>query len=414
MTTFADFFKPDDLQRLLDFRNENPRPSSDDKTASEAWYMKIHDARQEIIVKAAMRFFKAKLKAGELKPVANSGGRSVNFAHFWDALVLNTGKAHIRNWAVEEMEEVFSYILLSPGINIYKIIFAGDEEEQLDLDAIYNEFVAFIDAGDFSFHAVSQMMACGITGEYIHIQFEDWTPVLGTVTRSTGFTKCVPIEPKKKCETVQIEFKTGDLVAMDWFRFENALKAWTDANGDGDLPSVGNNAGICANTKFYAEKFGIVYVFVGNSSPNVFTNEETGVIAVGDNWRQWAEDGRRRYSDADEDGNESEEACEEYEHAQENAPAGFVDQGSVCTDLWWVTIMDRSRLREILIEQLGEDRLEEIDAYVASDFDVNMQVEPGKYTLHYDGNPQSFYQLLDDKTKFSIGTPYFALTKDPA
>lgn len=54
------------------------------------------------------------------------------------------------------------------------------------------------------------------------------------------------------------------------------------------------------------------------------------------------------------------------------------------------------------------------EAFANDQFDVNMQVEPGKYTLHFDGHPSSFYKLLDDKTKFRIGTPYFALTKDPA
>lgn len=212
-----------------------------------------------------------------------------------------------------------------------------------------------------------------------------------------------------KPHSLQIEFPTGDLVAMDWFRFEDGLQDWLEKHGTNELPSVNANSGVIKTTELYAS-LGIVHCFVGNSSPSVFTGN--GIIAVGCNWREYTADGRARYSDADEDGNESEEAAQEYEDAMNNAPAGMVDHGSVCTDLWWVTMMERSRLIEILVEQLGEERRVEIEEYAAEQFDVEIQVEPGKYTLHFDAHPSTFYPLLDDKTKFGIGTPYFALTKD--
>ena len=203
-------------------------------------------------------------------------------------------------------------------------------------------------------------------------------------------------------QTHKIEFKTGDLIAMDWFREFDGLKQWFDAKGFDKLPSLNEDSGILEHVKL-AASLNIVYVFVGNSCPNVYASN--GIIAVGDNWRRYDADGNTRYSD-DEDS--------DYNEAQENPPAGFADLGSVCTDLWWVTMLERSHLAEILIAHMGEDHRKEIEEYVADSFDVELQVEPGIYTLHYHATPDSFYDLLDDKTQFAIGTPYCALTKDKA
>lgn len=203
-------------------------------------------------------------------------------------------------------------------------------------------------------------------------------------------------------QTHKIEFKTGDLIAMDWFRWLDGLKHWFDAKGFDKLSSLNEDSGILEHIKL-AASLNIVYAFVGNSCPNVYSGN--GIIAVGDNWRQYDADGNTRYTD-DEDS--------DYDEAQENPPAGFVDHGTVCTDLWWVTMMERGRLVEILIEQVGEDRRQDIEDYSNTGFDAELQVEPGIYTLHYHATPDSFYDLLDDKTKFAIGTPYFALTKDTA
>lgn len=409
--SLSQFITVSDVQAFINAAKADQKPEGDYNAADvDAWYRRGRDNRERAFVIPAMEFFKAKLEAGELRPCPNIQGRSTNFIHFWDSLVNGTGKDHEKKWALEEMETVFGSIIISPATKVFEILFVSDERS-VSAQEVYDSLIKTFDEGNFPWFSVSQTQSCGETGEYLNVQFENWTPYIGS-GRTGEFIPCEIIMPPTKPQTVEIEFKTGNLVAMDWFRDSaNAFNDWTDAQGAADLPSINSRDGIIKSTEFYAN-LGIVHVFVGNSSPNVYAGE--GLIAVGNNWCEYTADGRERYSDCDDDGNESEEAEAAYEHAQENPPAGMTDEGSVCTDLWWVTIIERERLVEILVEQLGEDRRAEAEAFANDQFDVNMQVEPGKYTLHFDGHPSSFYKLLDDKTKFRIGTPYFALTKDPA
>lgn len=359
---------------------------------------------------AFLRFFGDKLMAGEFKPTPNSQGRSIRFTEQWDSLINNKAKDYELEWALESVVHMFNRLMIFGAPAIRTALNSTGVRTSDDLDKAYTELTEYIDAGNFPFQAIMQHEMCTNTGEYFQVEFQNWTPVIGNADGLT-FIPCIPIEPQTKPHSLQIEFPTGDLVAMDWFRFDDGLQDWLKKHGTDKLPSLNANSGIIKTTELYAS-LGIVHCFVGNSSPTVFTGD--GVIAVGCNWREYTADGRERYSDADEDGNESEEAAEEYEDAMNNAPAGMVDHGSVCTDLWWVTMMERSRLIEILVEQLGEENRAEIEEYAKGGFDVEIQVEPGKYTLHFDAHPSTFYPLLDDKTKFGIGTPYFALTKDPA
>lgn len=401
MTTFADYFKPADLASVVAFSKSSPRPEGDyDAKPVKAWYKQERAVRDKAIVRPAMKFFDAKLRAGELKPVPNSQGYSLGFVEAWDALVTDEGEPHLKGWALSSIENLFNYFLIVNPI-LYKALEREPGQPEPGLEDAYGKFVAFIDAGDFPWWAANQTASCGITGEYLSVQFEGWTPVIGS-GKTGEFVPCAPVAPTTSVQTLQVNFPNGDLVAMDWFRDEdNTLREWLKARGESELPSVNSERGVIESVRFYAT-LGIVHVLVGNSSPNVFT--KPGLIAVGDNWCRYTADGRARYSDCDDDGNECEEAYEAYEHAQENPPEGMVDEGRVCTDLWWVTIMER----ELLAEILGQ-------GYAApGEFNVEARVEPGKYTLHFDGHPSSFYERLDDKTKFCIGTPYFALTKDPA
>lgn len=397
MKTFARHFPVTKIRNFVDYYQSDDRKKKNPITA------------------AAMKFFKAKLKAGELKSVPNATGHRLNFVHQWNGLVAGILEKHEQEWALEGLADMFDHIFLitfltkwqpkadDPMQAAIENLYGDNGREEAAMVSIHAEIVKLMDTGDFSFAMTSKHENCFRTGEYFNIQFEEWTPVIGKVQRADGqksvFVPAEPVAEPTGARTAQLEFKTGDLVAMDWFRDEdNTLDKWLKARGSDKIGSVNYDKGIFDTVEFHA-KLGIVHVMVGNSSPSVYTGE--GTIAVGSNWREYTADGRGRYSDCDDDGNESEEAEAEYELASTTAPTGMVAHGSVCTDLWWVTIMERSLLAEIL----GED-------YAKEEFNVEIQVEPGKYTLHYDAHPSSFYKLLDDKTKFGIGTPYFALTKD--
>ena len=417
MTTFASFLSRDNVAEFADYFRANPKPEGKYSDAPvEAWYKKYQDERDVLFIKPAMEFFNAKLAAGELQPVANGAGHSTLFTSFWDGLVTGTGKQYEKEWALDNIEQMIEGLCISPRFPISKFTYA-EADEVFDVDEIYKACIEVMDAGEFKSFETNSSGSCNETGEFISVEFENWIPYIGTYNAGHEWVRFVPAAvPKKQIQTKSIELKTGNLVAMDWFRgLDGAFKDYTEKKEKeltvkGYLPSVNSRAGVLFSTEFYAN-LGIVHVFVGNSSPEVFT-DDNGLIAVGSNWCEYTPDGRERYSDCDDDGNESEEAYEAYEHAMENPPEGMENHGRVCTDLWWITMIERERLAEILLEQLGEEHRAAIDEYVNDEFDVCLNVEPGKYTLYYDGHPSTFYELLEDKTQFRIGTPYFALTKD--
>jgi len=408
MTTFARFLTLNDFKALIAFSDANPRPEGKyDNPEVSAWYTKISDERDRVIVGAAMKFFKAKLKKGELKPVPNATGYRLNFVTQWDGLIAGNLESYRKKWAMEEIEQMFDRLITSPGLPLYFALYPREDVPQPAVEETYKAFIKAIDEGNFPFFTVSKYESCFRTGEFLHIQFENWTPILGRPVRNSdkGLSTFVPVEPVAEPTTtrsVQIELKTGNLIAMDWFRGIGDLREWFDERGGDNVGSVNNDSGIFATTELYAS-LGFVHVFVGNSSPTCFT--APGKIVFGTNWREYNKNGEERYSDVDDGEGD-------YDEDTNSAPVGFKDEGSVCTDLWWVTMVERERLLEVFVGQMGEEHRKEIEAYVDSQFDVNLQVEPGKYTLHYDAHPSSFYALLDDKTKYGIGTPYFALTKD--
>lgn len=406
-TDVKKFLKVSDLQAIADFHKANPRPEVD---YSDPRLKAYNDASNKVeethLLKPLMKFFKAKLKSGELSPVENSAGRETRFIQYWDGLVTGTGlKDYEKKWAMENFEQMFGRMTLS--VELWPIMYFGEHNELTpDVDAVYEKFTATVNEGNFPYFNNDQGMSCGKTGDYIVVNIAGWKPLLGSVSREDGFKPVEPITTPETNKTTTVNFPTGDLVAMDWFRDSaDAFTNYFKAKGDGDLPSVNSEAGVCKSTEFYAA-LGMAHVFVGNSSPNIFTRKKDSMIVAGSNWREYNADMSARYSDDEDD------EGEDYDTATNSAPKGMKDQGTVCTDLWWVSIIDRQTLTKLLIEQMGEDSREEIKEFVSSEFDVNIKVKPGKYTLHYNGHPSSFYELLGDKTEYGIGTPYFALTKD--
>jgi hypothetical protein len=404
-TDIKKYLKLEDLQAIADFHKSTPRPEAD---YSDPLLKAYNDASNKVeekhLTKPLMQFFKAKLKAAEFKPVPNSQGRLTRFIQYWNGLVTGEGlKDYEKKWAMENMEGMFSKMSLQR--DIWDLTYYADDTPLPDVQAIYEKFTALMNAGNLPYHSIDQGMSCGKTGEYIAVDIQGWVPILGTV-KTGGFKPVEPITVAETNKTTTVNFPTGDLVAMDWFRDSaDGFTNYFNAKGDGDLPSVNSEAGVCKSTEFYAA-LGMAHVFVGNSSPNIFTRKKDSMIVAGSNWREYNADMSARYSDDEDD------EGEDYDTATNSSPKGMKDQGTVCTDLWWVSIIDRQTLTELLVEQLGEDSREEIKEFVSSEFDVNIKVKPGKYTLHYNGHPSSFYELLGDKTEYGIGTPYFALTKD--
>lgn len=117
--------------------------------------------------------------------------------------------------------------------------------------------------------------------------------------------------------SVEIDFPTGIIVFDDWpDRFGEALE---DGLIPGNYKDVNYLKGQREQTEEYA-KCNIFHQSVGNSSPSWYANETRNVISIGG-----------------------------------NGTFGFEEMGSFCTDLWWVTMVDKS-LYDKIIAKLPNER----------------------------------------------------------
>lgn len=99
--------------------------------------------------------------------------------------------------------------------------------------------------------------------------------------------------------------------------------------------------GIIQTMEHYAKQ-GMMHGFVGNSCPGVLLNESLGIIHIG-----------AEYDDEEDD---------------YIVPGGFKEVTSVCTDLWWYSIVDFEVLKSLKPE-ITED-----------DFTI-IEIPPGKWKL---------------------------------
>lgn len=121
---------------------------------------------------------------------------------------------------------------------------------------------------------------------------------------------------------VDIDFPTGEVVYGDWpDRFSEIRdEGYIDDCDDGE--SINYIKGQRQRTEGYAKQ-GIFHLSVGNSSPTWYYNEMTAEIVIGS----------KGYDE------ETDEPI---------IPAGYKKMGYFCTDLWWVTMLDRSRYDEMI------------------------------------------------------------------
>lgn len=144
----------------------------------------------------------------------------------------------------------------------------------------------------------------------------------------------VHIDAATPCEnnklfSVEIDFPTGEVVFGDWpDRFSEAK-----AEGilvDDNEESINYIKGQRQSTDNYATKQ-IFHHSVGNSSPSWYYNKDTQEIRIGG--EIVAEEPEDEDEEWDEDG---------------VVPEGFEKQGYFCTDLWWVTMLDKKFYDQII------------------------------------------------------------------
>lgn len=152
--------------------------------------------------------------------------------------------------------------------------------------------------------------------------------------------------------SVEIDFPTGEVVFADWPFLFNELKneGWLDDGDDDGSESINYIKGQRQRSDVFARQ-GIYHHSVGNSCPTFYYNETTSEIRIG---------GGSYDEETDETTN----------------PEGFTDKGSFCTDLWWVTMLDRSRYDEMVSKLPEKPSRKEMKKALK---DGIATIKPGRY-----------------------------------
>ena len=130
-------------------------------------------------------------------------------------------------------------------------------------------------------------------------------------------------------------------------------------------------------------------IHVGNSSPSLA--EKDGVIVAG-------------YRDDDE----------HYDEHYDEAPDPSVNTiGSVCTDLWTVTVIEKEHLVSLLSESMEPSVAEKtVTDYIKENDVIQLKVNPGTYYAYSAGNYEDFERKSEEYALDlnGIDEPYFVLS----
>lgn len=363
--TFADFFSFGAFEQFL--AHERRTDLSDSKSG-EGYRALLG----ELMETALSNYIGALADAGRLEPLKGTAGRRGTLMRAWNGLFDGTEdrQQHLETLA-HRLASSFLFIKVYDAVERTK--YANDREA-------YEDLIKTVDGGNLRWWSSMVEDYCFVSGDRFKLELEGWRFQLGQISDR----KFVPMEdislpPIVECE---IEFKSGELLVADWFRldaFTNGVQATED-------PSIDINSiyGCARRTEEYLKKHQFVSVFVGNSSPEVFAHD--GALVVG-----------RTDDDLGDVSHLS--AC-----------------GHVITDLWWVTIIDRQRLIEILSDELGADAAETaVRDYLANSDVLRLQVTPGTYRLYFSGAPDTFLEHFSspDLEVDTTLQPMFVLSNRP-
>lgn len=179
---------------------------------------------------------------------------------------------------------------------------------------------------------------------------------LGGASDELEYAPCVKVP---KTYSFEIAFPTGEIICDDGLPYSREIfEEIYDYN-------INSSKGIYDTIIDFA-KNNILHVFVGNTCPSVWLKEDK--LAIGNMYEEEeCNCGADHYKDCN---------CD-YKQA---VPLDGEEISSICTDLWWASMVDVQIYKEILIKEFGEeeaiDKLKSIEK-------VKRKIKPGVYKCTY-------------------------------
>lgn len=218
---------------------------------------------------------------------------------------------------------------------------------------------------------------CQNCSKYLSLKFINWQPILKANDKSTDL-KCIKKEITKKEFTIN----SNELLIADWFRIDE-FTSQVKYNEDRLSPSINTYNGRVLST-LHSIANGFISIHVDNTCPSIFT-KNNNIYGV-------------EFCDIEED----EEIIKE---------SDFKYQGYVCTDLWNVTMIEKSVLIDI-IKRKNPNAEKIVEDYISENFDdiVKLEVIPGKYEIEFHGDHDKFHKEKNINLEFE-GNMIFSLNK---
>lgn len=309
----------------------------------------------------------------------------------WNGLVNNSYTNLTEEQKLDKLKPITNLFQQLPYLIFSKLEKEGLENVPID-DVIssYVNLIQKVENGNFHPQLLStyDYSKCSCCGQSFHLALGLWQGKL-QLSNPDKKNKDYPFVDAPYCgndkiESVTVNFPSGTLYIADWIRIPEFTNA-VEYNGEdkySEKTNINYTAGRIFNIKHYAEKHNFISVNVGNSSPRIFVENNNLVI------------GHTKSQD-------------------ETTSSNFKIKGTVCTDLWNTTIIDKETLYQLLEPKMGgEKALEKVNNLVHSSDITEVKVQPGEYTLHFHGNYYDFNSLANKEHKILSEEQQKLLPKD--
>jgi len=269
---------------------------------------------------AAARFMTSLFDSGSMQRIEHTERRGIPFASAWNRMV----EGEREDYTVRTVSRPLSKDLYTALCRVSNLSQRGP----VSLPHEYARLCDSYSAGAFRrAFIVDSDEVCSATGLSIHTYVRSgWRPALvqrtaaGPSWRDGSKYSRVGPTPAEEVLHVTIPAPSGRMLVADWFRFDDNL--FTDLVDARNLNfNINTSFGCRQQTEHYAREHGFLSVSVGNSSPGVFRRKDHDLLGSSDGELPSAVTGE--------------------------------EVASVCTDLWWATIIDEEVLRDKVCAKLG-------------------------------------------------------------
>lgn len=401
-TSFETYFSKEDFRAIVDHSK-----SRADGPGWTDWRDRYWELLWDRLESPLARFLEDLKRAGALSEVGNAEGYSTRRIRTWNGMVGDAPefqRSPERAW--RDILDLFAHKLATPRIMMNSELFSKrrldhDNPTEDEFLAEYAEIVRIVDRGDIEWSDL-EAEECAVSGQRLNFEIKNWRPMAGILDPKTLRLMPPPRFEEPGVSHVEVEFPTGKVLVSDWFNIAEFTQA---VDSDRQEFNINCLQGRIDRTKAYAERHGLISVYVGNTCPSTFSDH--GSVVVG----RWDEDAC--YAGEDRDPDDPPEAPPELSHG-----------GTIITDLWWATLIDRQRLVEIVAESMPlAEATQKVDAYVAQKIragDIHeLTLDPGTYHLYFHGDEDLFAGQFSERYDTSplklkgIQEPYLAISRNP-